>query len=335
MIYVFFGADEYLRDRQVAAMKAKLGDPTTASMNLTVLDGDRFTLAELQENCGAMPFLAEKRLVIVRHFLDRFEKRRSADGPAEPPVAVKRDKDLADQVKAYLPDVPPTTHLVFVEDAFSEANPLWTPIHAADKFVKPYYAPAGSELTAWIARQVGEAGGEIAPAAAQLLAAYVGSDTRHLVTEIEKLVTYTSGKRPIKEADVEALVAEVKEATIFQLVDTVASHNGKRGIDLLHTLIDKGESPIYILAMITRQFRMLLQVKEMMGAGATQGEMQSKLQMHPFVVGKVGGQARNFTLERLEAIYRRLVEVDAGIKRGRLEPVVALDMLVVELAGIV
>ena len=179
-----------------------------------------------------------------------------------------------------------------------------------------------------------EAGGQIAPPAANLLAAYVGSDTRRLVTEIEKLVTYTGGKRAIKEADVEALVAEVKEATIFQLVDAVASHNGKHGIDLLHTLLDKGESPIYILAMITRQFRMLLQVKEMSGDGATQGEMQSKLQMHSFVLGKVGGQARNFTMERLEGIYRRLAEVDSGIKRGRLEPVLALDMLVVELAGI-
>jgi len=211
---------------------------------------------------------------------------------------------------------------------------MWAAIQAANKHVRQYAAPSGFELVAWITRQVAEAGGEIAPPAANLLAAYVGSDTRHLVTEIEKLVTHAGGKRAVNVADVETLVAEVKEATIFQLVDAVASHNGKQGIDLFHTLLDKGESPIYILAMITRQFRMLLQVKEMSAAGATQGEMQGKLQMHSFVLGKVGGQARNFTMERLEAIYRRLAEVDAGIKRGRLEPVLALDMLVVELAGI-
>ena len=154
------------------------------------------------------------------------------------------------------------------------------------------------------------------------------------MTEIDKLVTHAGGARPVRESDVEELVAEVREANIFQMVDEVASHNGRAALDRLHTLLDKGESPIYVLSMVTRQFRMLLQVKEMSAGGATQGEMQSKLQMHPFVLDKIGGQARGFTLDRLEAIYRRLADVDTGIKRGRTEPVVALDMLVVELAGI-
>lgn len=332
MIYVLYGDDDYTKDQQVARLKAKLGDPTTVSMNLTQIDGDRLTMGALRESCDAMPFLAEKRLVIVRDFLTRFEPRKDSGGEGEAPRP-RRDKDLEEALKSYLPNLPETTGLVFVEEKFSEQNPFYAAINGTSKWVKPFKTPQGAELQEWIRQQVKEAGGQIAPQAATLLAAYVTDGLRHLSMEIDKLVSFTGGKRPIEPADVENLVTEVLQSNIFQVVDAIAAHSGKRAIGLLHTLLDNGTSEIYVLAMITRQFRILLQVKEMSGAGATLQEMQSKLHMHSFVLGKGLDQARGFTMERLEAIYRRLVEVDAAIKRGRMEPELALDLLVVDLAG--
>jgi DNA polymerase-3 subunit delta len=332
LIYVLFGDDDYTKDKQVAGLKAKLGDATIVSMNLTQIDGDRLTMGALLESCDAMPFLAAKRLVVVRDFLTRFEPRKDAGGEAEAPRP-KRDRELEDALKGYLPNLPESTHLVFVEGKFSDQNPFYAAINGANKWVKPFKTPQGAELQEWIRQQVKEAGGQIAPQASTLLAAYVTDGLRHLSLEIDKLVSYTGGKRPIEPADVENLVSEVLQSSIFQVVDAIATHSGKRAIGLLHTLLDHGASEIYILAMITRQFRILLQVKEMGGAGATVQEVQSKLHLHPFVVEKGLNQARSFTMERLEAIYRRLVEVDTAIKRGRMEPELALDLLVVDLAG--
>jgi DNA polymerase III subunit delta len=332
LIYVLFGDDDYTKDQQVAKLKARLGDPTTVSMNLTQIDGDRLTVGALRESCDAMPFLAEKRLVIVRNFLTRFEPRKESGGEGEGPRP-KRDKDLEDALKSYLPNLPESTGLVFVEDRFGELNPFYATINGASKWVKGYQTPVGPALQEWIRQQVKETGGQIAPQAAVLLAAYVTDGLHHLAMEIDKLVSFTNGKRTIEAADVENLVTEVLQSNIFQVVDAIAAHNGKRAIGLLHTLLDNGTSEIYVLSMITRQFRILLQVKEMSGAGATQQEMQSKLHLHSFVLEKGLAQARGFTMERLEAIYRRLVEVDASIKRGRLEPELALDLLVVDLAG--
>jgi DNA polymerase-3 subunit delta len=332
LIYVLYGDDDYTKDQQVARLKAKLGDPTTVSMNLTQIDGDRLTMGALRESCDAMPFLAEKRLVIVHDFLTRFEPRKDSGGEGEAPRP-KRDKELEEALRSYLPNLPGTTHLVFVEDKFSEQNPFYAAINGTSKWVKPFKTPVGAELQEWIRQQVKEAGGQIAPQAATLLAAYVTDGLRHLSMEIAKLISFTDSKRPIEPGDVENLVTEVLQSNIFLVVDAIAAHSGKRAIGLLHTLLDNGMSEIYVLAMITRQFRILLQLKEMSGAGATQQEMQSKLHMHPFVLEKGLNQARGFTMERLEAIYRRLVEVDASIKRGRMEPELALDLLVVDLAG--
>ena len=295
MIYVLYGDDDYTKDQQVAKLKAKLGDPTTVSMNLTQIDGDRLAMGALRESCDAMPFLAEKRLVIVRDFLTRFEPRKESGGEGEA-ARPRRDKELEDALKGYLPNLPETTGLVFVEEKFSEQNPLYAAINGTSKWVKLFKTPQGAELQEWIRQQVKEAGGQIAPQAATLLAAYVTDGLRHLSMEIDKLVSFTGGKRPIEPADVKSLVTEVLQSNIFDLVDAIAAHSGKRAIGLLHTLLDNGTSEIYILAMITRQFRILLQVKEMSGAGATLQEKQSKLHMHSFVLEKGLNQARSFTM---------------------------------------
>ncbi len=333
MIYILYGDDEFTRDQHLAAMKADLGDPATASMNMTVLEGDRLSLPQLQENADAMPFLADRRLVVIRHFLDRFEPRRDPGEPAQPPVATKQDKALADAMVLYLTGLAETTDLVFVEDRFSDKSPLHPAIAGAGGKVQQFSAPRGQALQAWVVKQANAEGGRITPAAAALLADYVGDNLRQLGHELEKLLAYTDRARPIEESDVQLLVTEIKEGTIFQLVDAVAGRNGKRALELFHTLLGAGQSPIYILSMITRQFRMLLQVKEMSQAGATQPAMQAALQMHPFVLGKVTEQARGFSLPRLDAIYRQLAEVDTAIKRGRMEPEVALDLLLVDLTA--
>jgi DNA polymerase-3 subunit delta len=179
LIYVLFGDDDYTKDRQVAGLKAKLGDATIVSMNLTQIDGDRLTMSALHESCDAMPFLAEKRLVIVRDFLTRFEPRKDAGGEAEAPRP-KRDKELEDALKGYLPNLPSSTHLVFVEEKFSEQNPFYATIDGTNKWVKPFRTPQGAALQEWIRQQVKDTGGQIAPQAAVLLAAYVTDGLRHL-----------------------------------------------------------------------------------------------------------------------------------------------------------
>jgi len=317
-------------------MKARLGDPALASLNTTLLEDDKLTLGALQNACDTLPFLAEKRLVIVRNLLGRFEpprKEGSAGEGAETlrPKANKGDQELAEALRDYLPRVPPTTALVFLEDRFSPENPFFPLIKALPHFLKEFSPPQGQELHRWIREQVEDEGGQISPKAVVALAAFVGPNLQALSLEISKLVSYTGGTRPIQEADVHLLVSAVQEATIFQLVDAVAARNRRRSLEVLHLLLNRGVNANYILVMITRQIRILLEVKELAASGATAAQMQGKLGLHPFVIQKAQDQARAFTVERLEEIYRRLLALDAAIKQGRTEPETALDILVTEL----
>jgi len=327
MFYLFHGEGEFARSETLADFKVKMGDPGLVELNTTVFDGRKVTLGELKHACDSVPFMADRRLVIVEGLLARLASRGKKRTPAW-------QKEYLEKLTQYLKLLPDTTRLVFVENKPIGKN---NPVHRlalADEHghVKRFEPPQGRELTRWIEKRVKKKGGQISSAAGETLAAFVGNNLRLLDQEIEKLVIYVDGARPISEDDVRLLVSYVQEANIFEMVDALGQRNGQRAARLLHQLLDAGEHPLALLGMIVRQFRIMIQVKELSGQGLSQQDMATRLKLHPFVVKKTTRQAMNFSMEQLETIYQKLLETDLSIKTGKMNDVLALDMLVVGLS---
>jgi DNA polymerase-3 subunit delta len=338
MFYVFHGPDEFSQAEQIAEFQARMGDQAMASLNTIRLDGRKITLGELRHACDAIPFMAARRLVIVDGLLTRLGgRRRRGAGEGEEgiePSAGRQDTELA-QLLEYLPGMPETTRLIFVEDELLDKK---HPILALAKqqgsgYVKDFVPPTRGTLSQWISRRAEAKGGRIVPRAAEALTAYVGQDLRLLDQELEKLLTYVGSERPVKEEDVHLLTPYVREANIFEMVDAIGLGNGQRALSLLHKLLEENKAPLYLLSMIVRQFRILLQVKDLLGRNVAPGAIPHELDLHPYVAEKAVAQARSFSLERLECIYRRLLETDLAIKTGQMEDLLALDTLIVDLCG--
>ena len=325
MFYVFYGEDEYSLRQAVDELKAKLGDRTTVDLNTTILDGRSLSLDEMRMACDTLPFLADRRLV-MEGLLARYEPRGGE-------VARGRADPLEAGLRSYLPTMPDTARLFFIEHgALSEKNPLLRMARELGGIVREFKPPTGTALGDWIERQVRAGGGDISPRATETLAAFVGSNLRQLAHEIEKLIAYAAG-RTIQEADVYLLVADTREIRVWTLTDAIAARQRDQAIGLLHQLLDDGEQPPVLMAIITRQFRSLVQVKEMADQHLTSDAIATQLRLHSYVVQKAVATARSFTYERLEAIYRRLLDTDLAVKTGRLDPALALDLLIVELTG--
>ena len=326
--YIFHGTDEFTCAETLADFKRRLGPPDTVDLNTTRLDGETTTLAQLHHACDAMPFLAEKRLVVVRGLLTRLtpHKERKLSASQEEFLAA-----LAD----YLPRLPETTRLVFVED---RPLPAQHPIlqlaqRGMRGYARQFDPPDARALPDWIAKRARQYSGEIEPPAAEQLAAVVGADLRLLDQEIVKLVTYAGAQRAITSADVEAVVPYAQAAIVFDMVDALGQRDGRTAAQKLHRLLDMGEHPLGLLAMIVRQFRLLLQVGELKAEGATARDVAQALKLHPFPASKLYDQATHFTAAQLETIYRHLLDTDVAIKNGEIEPEVALDLLVAGLAA--
>jgi DNA polymerase-3 subunit delta len=240
------------------------------------------------------------------------------------------EKELAEYV-AQLPES--TILIVLVEEALSATNPL---VKAAEKYGKVFQStlPKGAALEKWITNRAKRIEVKITPEAVTLLANFIGNNLRLLANELDKLATYVGKGGTIRPEEIRLLSAQVQEARIFDLTDALAQRKSKQALNILHDLLADGEPPIKLISTIISQVRSLLLVKELAQRGMRAGQVASTLGMAPFIADKCLRQVGNFTTAQLEATYRQLLATDAALKRSRLSPEMALDLLVLQFGSI-
>ena len=338
MFYIFHGEEEFARSKELEGLRARLaeGDPAMAQLNTTILDGKHLSMGELRHACDTIPFMHDRRLVIVHGLLGWLVQTRQGKGKGtqEGPQPASR-RTLLKELEAYLPALPETTRLVFMEEqALKPSHPILKLARKADMkeraHVKEFKQPKEWEVPNWIQQRARDEGGEVSWDAARELAGLAGNDLRLLDQEIEKLLLYADG-RPVTEKDVRGLVSRARESSVFDLVDYVGRREADKALRLLHHLLDEEQHPLSLLAMLTRQVRILIQVSELQSGRMTPDQIAKRLKLHPFVVKKGMAQAPNFTMRQLEEAYALLVDTDWTIKTGGMEGELALDLLVVSL----
>ncbi len=189
--------------------------------------------------------------------------------------------------------------------------------------------PKDAALESWIKKRAQSIGVKISGEAVKLLADFIGNQLRLLANELDKLATYVGAGGTIEANHVRLLSAEVQASRTFDLTDALAQRNRAQALNLLHELLADGQHPLALLPMITSQVRNLLLVKEMAASGLRAAQIASAIGSPPFVVEKSLRNVGKFSTAQLEQTYRRLLETDAALKRSRLTPEMALDLLVV------
>ncbi len=328
MLHILIGEDDYSLRQALEEIKKAVGDPAALTTNTTVFDGKTVTLEQLRNACETVPFLAEKRLVVVEGLLERFEPprkngRKNASRQVEQAEEIKK---IVDSVKK----LPPFTELVLIGGSVKAANPL---LRELSVMTKPRSFPMLKplQLSQWIERRVKEAGGSLSPQAVAALVRFVGNDLWAMSSEVDKLVLYTAGRR-IEEADVKAVVSYAREESVFTMVDAVLEFRVGVAQETLQRLFRQGAAPVQLLVMLSRQVRIIFLVKEMRAQGKPRNEIQTKLGLtSDFLVRKAWEQSDKYSPARLRELYHRLLETDVSIKTGKLEGEIALNILVAEL----
>jgi DNA polymerase-3 subunit delta len=328
MLYILYGEDSFSLNQAVGKIKADLGDRETVAANTANLEGRRLTLGELRSKCDTAPFLCSHRLVIVEGLLARFDakqgKSRSRTG--------KQGNELGEWqgFDSCIQQMPETTVLMLVDEEVKGTNPLFKRISALAE-LRAFPLLRGKDLKTWIRQRVSEEGGEITAQAVTLLAELIGGDLWAMDSEIQKLLIHDQD-RPISEDDVRQLVSCVQEASIFALVDAVAEGRTESAQRILHRLYDDGVPPTYILTMITRQFRLIAQARDL-GKGLSHPQIQDRLGLKSsYAVDKTLSQTKVYDFERVKRAYSKLLETDLAIKTGQYSDKLALELLATELA---
>ena len=279
---------------------------------------------ELLSISNALPFMDDYRLIVVDGLLGAAESQRRVrrrDPSAESGIATQWQL-LSDAI----PQMPKTTILIFTDGPVGANNPMLRILGPVSQ-VEELSAPTGEALARWVKSTVESKGSSISPTANRSITDLVGNDLWTLEQELEKLTLYCSG-RMIEESDIGEMVSQVREASIFAAVDAMIEGRPNIALRLLHQLKDDGREATYVISMVERQLRLLALARDSLDRGIPQSEIKGRLgTSSDFVVRKTTEQAKRHSMQEIVWRYNRLLETDLSIKRGMLEPDLALELL--------
>jgi len=304
-VYLLYGEEFFLKQSYKQKLKeAVAGDDT---MNYNYFEGKGLDVNELISLSDTMPFFSDKRLIIIED--SGFFKTSS--------------EALAD----YLPMIPDTTCIVFVEDAVDKRNRLFKKVkelgHAAEMKRQD-----SAQLARWAGTILAQNGRKITGSTMSLFLERTGDDMENIRMELEKLISYTMGSDVVTTEDVEAVTTVQVTNKIFDMVNAIVTRKTRLAMDLYEDLLTLKEPPMRILFLIARQFNQLLLVKEMTAKGTDRGTIASKLKIPPFVAGKVSAQAGAFTREQILSYVKGCVEAEEAVKTGKMNDRMAVELLI-------
>lgn len=318
-VVLLFGEDSFQVQGKLHQWRQAFVEKYGGDINVDEVEG---TLAphELLSLTQTIPFLSEKRLVIVKNFLR------------------EQDKEDLKKFAEALEKIPESCTLIFMEAETPDRRTAFFKALEKSCRLEECRPLSGTEAVQWIQNKAMTYGSSINGTNATYLHSLSPKDTWRLHNEIQKLALYAAPEEITREI-IDNLTQGELEASIFKLTDAVGQKNPAEAIRLLHQLLNKGEEIPMIFGMIARQIRLLLQISDVERSGLhSSTQIAAKIKQHPYAVKMMMAQTKNFEPAELQAMHDQLLHIDRGIKTGDIksaapeqtEYLLAIEKLLVE-----
>lgn len=312
-VYLLAGSEDFLIDESVRLIVDHALDPAMRTFNLDVMYGSKASARELVARASAFPMMSERRVVIVKES----EKLGRTDA----------DREL---LASYVARPLESTLLIFISMEGDLRKKPFTDIRKYGEVVD-CKSLQDRDVPMWIEGHAMQMGKTITPDAVSVLHTYVGNSLRVLHSELEKLSTYVGDRNEITADDVTAVVGATKGYTVFDLQDAVGAKDSRRALYILGKMMQRNESPQFIIVLLTRFFLNLWKIQELRMKRSPELEIATLTGIHHRYIGKHIGFQSNFTPGQIERAFRALLEADTTLKSTTKDPKIVMEMLVYEL----
>ncbi|ACV63999.1 DNA polymerase III, delta subunit [Desulfofarcimen acetoxidans DSM 771] len=355
-VYLLYGQEVYLLNEAIKNFKKIVLNEETGDFNFDLINGEETTPEDIVSLAQNLPFMAEKRLVVVKDFPafnapKNKAPEQEAAGEEEQAAGEKenisvdgkgkraKSKSTADDASRY------KALLQYIEKPSSDTCLLFTFSGSVDKRKKlvqainktgeviDFVLLKKQDLRKWLLQQAKKAGKTFQPEALELFLTGVKNDLYRISAEVKKLFNYTDDRAIITKEDIEQVVISQIDLSIFAVADAIGEKRCSDALRGIRDLLLYREPPQKILVMIYRQFRLLFQYKALQEEGDSQSEIQAKMKLHPYVAGKIARQAKNFSIEELYKAMYDLSEIDAATKSGQAEFCPAIEMMLIKVCS--
>lgn len=322
-LYVLYGSEKFRMNEFAAFLEDHLIAKEDRDFAVIPFDLSETPVQAVVEEAETVPFMVERKLLLVRD--------------ASLFTAGKENAKLehrVEQLSEYMQHPAEFSVIVFMvnNDKLDERKKIVKAAKAAGTVLA--FNPLGAEeLVRWVEKGFRDRGCSVATGTPEALIANAGTGLQGLSAEMDKLSLFAGQGGTVTPAAVESLVHRGTEQNVFTLVEDIANLRLDKALNTLYELLKQREEPIKIAALIARQFRIILQVKDLSALSYSQGQIASQLGLHPYAVKLAGEQARKFDSQRLRSIMSILADLDYQMKTGAIDKVLGLELFMLRLGA--
>ena len=320
-LYLFYGTENYKKRLYRQALVSSVVQGNT--INYSVFEGRNIDWQAVWDAEQTMPFFAEKRLIVIENS-EKFRSRPGSDDDRE-----NITKNSSYNIERVINEAPETVCIAFFENEAAKNRKIFKEI-ASHGIIVECGEDKEDVLISWLAKGFSQQGKRVRKSTLSLMVERVGCSYDRLKMEFDKIVSYAGDKDVIDDADVLAVISDVNESRIFDLLDAISEKDVRKVLYQYKILLDNKEHPLMIIAMLRNQLRTMLQTAEMREKGMNAFDIAKASGKPPFVIRKTFGYLGSFTSGRIIYMLDQINDTDRKIKTGLISDQLGTELLLIE-----
>jgi DNA polymerase-3 subunit delta len=313
-IYVIAGKDPSLVGARCQELLDRLIEPQQRMTALLSVDADEVSIADVLDELRTAPFLADKRVVVIRGADDFISRHR-------------------DILERYFEKPAPTGVLVMTVSSWDARTRLAKKLPAAGELIE-IELPKRWELAGHLIQHAAARHKvKLNRDAAEMLVELIGEEPARLYSEIEKLVLYARGEAVISVRHVESLTGRSHVYGAFEVIDAMICGNAAQAVARLRNMFEEDKSAEYsVVGAFAFHVRRMFNARRLLEKRVSPDVIARQLRVG-FNRNQFFAQLQRMPLSRIAAFLEDLAAIDYATKTGQAQAPVAIEQLVLKLAG--
>jgi DNA polymerase-3 subunit delta len=308
MLYLLSGENVYESNKRLEELIAEFRDRYDGQVQAYNAD-EVESYNDILKDADSLSLFSKEKLIIIKRFF-------------------QSNSQSIDAIEKYINS---TKHLnlIFWEDRPADkrkrAYKTIKKKGVVEEFKELKYAGLRRWLNSYMKERI-----DFEPECTEELIYKLGSDQMQLASSVDNLATLLNSKKQktLKASDIDSLIDKTAEEDIWEFIDAISENKKDKALEITERLLAERSDFVMIIGMIAREFRILSLVRALLDQGKNHSEVSRTLKLHPFVLRKAVAHSKNFTLDSLKKLFRKLVKTDLVVKTGRFDEKLALDLLI-------
>jgi len=321
-IYTFYGKETYLIDKLIKKFKESLNS-AFIDFNFSIIDGSQTSVDEIISSLETIPFMDDRKIIVIKNLEILTNKKKNF---------TQQDEE---EICEYIKNTPEHAILIFASYSDIDKRKKFSKELGKHGILLNCNKLDNNELIKWSQKRFKKENVQIDNSTLNYFLNNLdyqnkNSDKtlRDVENEIIKITSFVGSGKKVSTSDVDDLSSKKIENDIFKLIDFIGNKNGSEAIKIFNDMVVKGESPLMVLSMISRQFKIIIQAKALSSKGESENIIAKSLGIHPYVIKKALIQSRKFDNVTIIRLQNELLTADYSIKNGLKKDILALEIII-------